>query len=104
MTFNENQDHSISLNDASQMTAAYRGTITSGEPIAAAFTKKSIEDIINQQSCVGLRMYYALDASGTLTLVLVGIKSDGDDIIGGQIAQWGQQCPPFCGVQNQLNS
>jgi len=104
MVLKENQDHSITLEEAAKMTASYRKTITSSDVRAAAFGKKAITEILNQDGCIGMRMYYAKNDDGNITLVLVGMKEDGNDMYDENLAEWAALCPPFCNPsKNPLN-
>jgi hypothetical protein len=58
---------------------------------------------MNQDESEGMRMYYALDDNGKLTLVLVGVDSQGDDLYNGNLMEFGGLCPPDCPVENPLN-
>jgi hypothetical protein len=104
MAFDENQNHSISLEEASKMTAEYRGLIAAGDTISAAFGKKAIEGIITQDNCKGIRAYFARNEEGKITLILVGVNDEGNDMHEGLIAEWGGLCPPMCSIPNLLNS
>jgi len=104
MEFNENTNHSISLADAAAMTKKFRDGAGQGAIIASAFNKKALQNILDQENCIGIRMYYAKNENGELTLVLVGVKDNGDDIYDGELAEWGANCPPNCGASNPLNS
>ena len=103
MAFTGSEDHSISLQEASQLTANYRSQAGDGAVLASFFGKQTIQKILDQEDCVGIRIYYGLENS-TPVLVLVGAKANEDDIISGELAQTGVQCPPVCGSANDLNS
>ena len=104
MEFNENTDHSISLKDAAAMTKKFREGAGQGAVIASAFNKKALQDILSQENCIGIRMYYAKKEDGESTLMLVGFKENGDDIYDGELAEWSGNCPPNCSSSNPLNS
>lgn len=104
MSLTGNEDHSISLQTASDWTANYRGTITNGETIAHYFGRTWLLDILAQEGCVGIRIYYALDAEGKKQLVLTGVNSDGDDLYNGILAERSKPCPDTCSSSNPLNS
>lgn len=98
------EDHHISLQEASSMTKAYRETHP-GQTIAHFFGKQAILDILNQSSCVGIRVYYANDpVTKEKHLVVVGADSDQNDISNGYIAERAMRCPTNCGKPNALNS
>lgn len=104
MTFTGNEDHSISLAEAAQMTENFRNTITAGQTIAHAFGKQAIQDILDQSGCLGLRIYYGLDENSAQQLILVGVNSDGNDLYQGSLAERAKKCPQSCSVSNPLNT
>lgn len=104
MSFDEQADYSISLNDAAKMTKRFRDKAAPGAIIACAFGKSGLETILNQDDCVGIRFYFAEKEDGKLTLVLTGIKASGNDIYDGELAEHGGGCPPDCSSFNPLNS
>ncbi len=93
MTFTGREDHSITLEGADQ------GAIKAG-----FFGKDALQGILDQEGCVGIRVYYGEDDNGTPQLVLVGADADTNDIIEGNLAQRQVPCPPYCGKDNELNS
>ena len=102
--FTGNENHYISLQEASEMTRAYRETHPN-QTVAHFFGKKAIMDILNQSSCVGIRIYYANDpTTGQKHLVIVGAETNMNDLTQGLIAERGMTCPNFCGLPNILNS
>lgn len=104
-TFNPNQDHSISLSDATTLCHNFRAAHPTLNA-ANAFGKTAITTILNQTGCVGIRMYKAIDNTGLETLVIVGVDSDGNDLYTGYIADRSLCCTPCwkCSVTNPLNT
>lgn len=102
MSFNPNENHSITLADASVMTKAYRDANINSK-IGGFFGKDAITAILNQAECVGLKYYFAIN-NGNLTLVLCGAKADQNDLYLGQISEYANPCPPICSSNNPLNS
>jgi hypothetical protein len=102
MSFNTNEDHSITLAAASELTKAYRNANINPK-IGGFFGKDAIQAIINQPTCVGLKFYFALENSN-LTLVLCGAKSDENDLYQGVLAENGKLDPPHHSGNNPLNS
>lgn len=51
---------------------------------------------------MGIRMYYAKDENGQKQLILVGATAEGEDMVGGTIADKSIFCPPDC-VESELN-
>ncbi len=103
MAFTGNEDHSISLQTASEWTANYRNA-NPGQTKGHYFGKAAILDILNQDTCVGMRIYYALDDNGEKQLIITGVNSSENDLYNGLLAERSFKCPPICGVSNPLNS
>jgi len=104
MAFTGNEDHTIDLDTASKWTANLRETINPEETIAEFFGKKHIQSILDQEDCVGLRIYYSLDPDGKKHLVICGAKAYEDDIVNGKLAEAALTSPPMIGAFNTLNS
>ncbi len=102
MSFTGNEDHGITLTQASQWTKNYR-TANPGAIRGHFFGKTAIQNILNQEGCVGIRIYYALDDSGVKQLIICGATSDEADIVNGLLAERSKPCPPYCGTKNPLN-
>jgi len=58
----------------------------------------------DQEGCVGIRIYFAKTESDEITLVLAGVKNNGDDMYDGELAEHAIPCPPLCSSSNSLNS
>lgn len=104
MSFTGNEDHSISLADAAQLTKNYRDNNPTDATLAHYFGEKAILKILAQEECVGIRIYYAQTDDGTKQLVITGVKADGDDMYEGKLADRSYLCPPDCSSLNPLNS
>lgn len=105
MSFTGNEDHDISLPDAAELTARYRDNQTSESYIKAEyFGRNAIEAILAQDDCVGIRIYYGLDADMVKKLVLVGADADENDLYNGVLAERGFTEPPYTPSNNALNS
>ena len=55
-----------------------------------------IKAISEQESCMGIRIYNGLDASGVNNLVLVGVDGTGKDMTSGLILEHLVPCPTDC--------
>lgn len=104
MSFTGNENHDFPLDQASEWTANYRATISPGETIAHYFGKQAIQDIFDQEGCVGMRIYYALDNNGAKQLIITGVNSAGNDLYQGLLAERSLKCPAACSAANPLNS
>lgn len=109
MSFDGTEGAEESRSKAETWTAAYR-TANPGETIAHFFGRDILEDILKQNNCKGIRIYYGLN-NGTKKLLLVGADANEDDLLGeGDIvANASVQCPTStsgggCSSSNILNS
>lgn len=104
MSFTGNEDHSITLSEASDWTANYRSSAGTNPLLSHFFGKAAIEAILHQDNCVGMRIYYAVDSSGNKQLIIVGVTADENDLYNGLLAEKSFRCPPLCPSSNPLNS
>ncbi len=104
--FTGTEDNEISYNDAAQLTQNYRDAQTPGSNYVKGeyFSKASLESVLDQSECVGIRIYYGLDENNVQRLVIVGVDANENDLVTGVILEHGIMCPPICGVPNNLNS
>jgi len=102
MPFTGNEDHTISLEDAAEMTERYRVSAGAAAFLGGYFSKKALNKILGQSSCVGIRIYNGTNETGDRNFVLVGVKADGEDMTGGELAEYATGCPPFCPVSSEL--
>lgn len=70
MSLTGNEDHDISLETASDWTANYRATISGGEILGNYFGKTAIQAILDQDDCIGIRIYYAINGDDEKGLLL----------------------------------
>ncbi len=103
MPFTGNEDHSIDLRDAARMTANYRSAAGKEAFLGAYFGRDALLAILEQEGCTGIRIYNARSDAGESNFVLVGVKSDGEDMTSGPLAEFGTGCPPFCPTESALN-
>lgn len=103
MNFTGNENHDFPLDTASIWTANYRNA-NPGAIIAHYFGKTAITNILSQQGCVGLRIYYALDSTEKKQLIITGVDGNGNDLYTGQLAERSITCPIDCSAANPLNT
>lgn len=101
MAFNGTEGEAISLETASQMTAKYRDA-NPNTTIAHFFGKEILNQLLEQENCVGIRMYYGMQ-DGEKELVLVGVDSEQNDILE-LVVDRSMPCPKACSMANPLNS
>lgn len=104
MAFTGKEDHRISLAEAAKLTGNYRKQMSGNNIKGQFFGRDALKDLLNQDDCVGIRIYNGLGNSGNPCYVLTGVKANGNDIYGGLILEKGLPCPPDCGETNLLNT
>jgi len=104
ISFTGKEDHSISLEDASNMTRNFQLQAAPNQIIGGFFGKDAVLAIISQDGAVGLRYYYGLDDEGTPHIILIGVNADENDMTDGLLAERALMCPPNCPEINDLNS
>ncbi len=93
----------ITLADGSTMTASFRRSYPNATK-AVMYSDTVYKDILSQAGCVGIRIYNAVDASGNMTNVLVGVDAKGNDLYNGKVYDYGDRTPPTIVASNPLNS
>lgn len=105
MSFTGQENHDISLQDAAALTKNFRNSQTgTGYIKGEYFGADALNSLLSQEGCVGIRIYYGLDDDGNNKLVIVGVTTDENDMVNGNILEFGAPCPPNCSTQNALNS
>ncbi|MCX6122556.1 MAG: hypothetical protein NTX44_13185 [Ignavibacteriales bacterium] len=78
---------SISANAASRVTKGTRG---------GTFARSAIDQILAQPGVIGLRYYFAKNADGSPTIVLVGVNTQGQAMTSAAVMEMAAPCPPDC--------
>ncbi len=104
MSFTGKEEHDVPIATAAEWTKNYRDASTPGATIAHFFGKDIVQRILNQDKCVGIRLYYAIDDDGKKQLIMVGANGDENDLCDGIIADRSLMCPTHCSTANPLNS
>ena len=97
----------IDLATAKKWTSNYRNGLENPEDrLAHYFGFEIIQQILNQEGCIGIRIYYGIDDQGNKQLMLVGVDSAGENLLplaGGRttddepiIADASFPCPNTC--------
>ncbi|GAB2776763.1 hypothetical protein HNQ93_001905 [Hymenobacter luteus] len=126
-TPNDFSQEPFSLDQASDWTRRYREQHTDGVK-GHCFSRATLEAILAQPGCTGVRAYYGRDAENQRRLVLVGTDAQDNDMLptaslpqatslltessalattaatDDTIIGPGKACPPACSMQNILNS
>ncbi len=103
MAFNGTEGESIELALASTWTANFREEFPEGIK-AHFFGREIINQILEQEGCMGIRIFNALDDEGNAKLIIVGADQEESDQTNGILAEFAKPCPAICGRPNSLNS
>ena len=98
MKTDKNSGEIITLDEAVKYTHAFQKN--NPDALKALFVgRNKINRILEQNDCIGVRIYNGLDAeSGKNNLVLVGVNVEGEDITEGVILQDLNPCPKYGSV------
>lgn len=99
------ENHKVTLSYAASLTKNFRlmTGATSSTILGEYFGKDALIATLNQENCVGLRIYYGKKDDSTPALVLVGVNRSGNDMTRDIVLEDGWPCPPICGPTNDLN-
>ncbi|MGZ8378585.1 MAG: hypothetical protein ACXWZS_07930 [Gemmatirosa sp.] len=98
------RDHEISKADAAEKTKTYKETKARKDRFPTlAFHGDAYKRILDQPGCVGIRTYPGEDEDGALTVILVGVDEQGNDMVDGALMQHPFECPDLCSDINVLN-
>lgn len=121
--------HFISLDKAKEMTKKYRDekeNILIRElrdmgimPVCETFNREAFDTLLQEEGCVGLRIYPGMDEYLKIRLIIVGVNAKGEDILpsgsssslsnlapagdGNEIVEDGMRCPTICPPPSPLN-
>lgn len=104
MAFTGKEEHQITLEEAKKLIQNYKNKNTGQEIKAHYFGKEALQKLLEQEECVGIRIYYASQEDGTPELVIVGVNKEGKDLTSGIILERNWPCPPYCDGDSELNA
>jgi len=102
MPFNGTEGGAIPLEDAANLTSKYRSKNPNARR-AHFFGKDILNQLLEIDGAMGIRMYHGIDEEGKKELVLVAADADENDILE-LVVDLNRPCPSFCGQNNVLNS
>lgn len=102
MAFNGTEGGAISLLAGAALTAAYRSA-NPGSVKGHFFGRDILLEILDQDGCMGIRIYYGIGDEDEKELVLVGANASENDMTE-LVADLSLPCPGVCGKANALNS
>lgn len=91
----------ITEEEAAAMTALYR-TKNPSKVRAYFLGKDKLQQLMDQEDVVGLRIYNGINSEGKQQVVVVGAKSNGNDVLT-LILDRSLECPSACSTPNVLN-
>jgi hypothetical protein len=97
MAFTGNEEHVVSFEEAKELKDNYQEHAGVEDILAFYYGKTFLLSVLNQQGCVGIRVYNGRKEDGKLELVIVGVNADGDDMTSGIMGDRSVPCPPYCG-------
>jgi hypothetical protein len=102
-TFTGKENHIISLEEAKKLTSNFQSRLQGDQVRAHYVSKEGLQQLLEQENCVGVRIYYGETDDGKPELVLVGVTEDGRDLTEGVILERTMPCPPYCPSVSDLN-
>lgn len=102
MAFDGTEGALISKTNAGNLTAEWRKNNPDAR-LGAFLGKDIIKEILDQEGCMGIRVYYGQDGDKQMEPVFVGADADGSDMLD-KIADNCVSCPVVCSASNDLNS
>ncbi len=96
--YDGSEGEAIAIDEAAALTANFRrNNGNRAETVKAhLFGRDILRQILDQENCVGIRMYHGLDDTGGKQLVLIGVDADGQDMEASIVADKSRVCPPDC--------
>src|SRR6266487_1896594 len=112
--------HSISLQEAIEMTSRYRSqretVLTPAHKgillTCETFNRSAFDALLAEPDCVGIRIYFGMAKDLTIKLIAVGLNEKDEDILPSAIStaeddktisENGLPCPPVCPPSSPLN-
>ena len=101
MAFNGTEGGEITLELGADMTAEYRD-LNPNERKAHFYGKDILNDLLDQEGCMGIRIYFGIDSDGNKELVLVGADANENDMTE-LVVDISSPCPNLCDKNSPLN-
>lgn len=93
----------IDLTEAKELTNAYQ-TAFPNEPRCFFVGSDKLQSVIDQDGCIGVRMYRGFDVvRNEQNVVIVGVDANGSDMTGGLLLDRLESCPHVCDSVSPLN-
>ncbi|MFA6235238.1 MAG: hypothetical protein WC824_13770 [Bacteroidota bacterium] len=98
------EDHTIALEEASELTRNYRKAAGQGAVKGRYFSRAALEQLLLQEDTVGIRYYYGVDSEDRPQMVMVGVDTFGQDLADGFVFGHALPVSRFHEESNALNS
>ena len=93
----------IDLTEAKEMTNSYQAAFPN-EPKCFFVGSDKLQSVIDQDGCVGVRMYRAFDVvRNEQNVVMVGVDANGNDMTDGLLLDRLKPCPQDCDSNSPLS-
>ena len=93
----------IDLTEAKELTNAYQAAFPT-EPRCFFIGRDKLQSVIDQEGCIGVRMYRAFDVvRNEQNVVIVGVDANGSDMTDGLLLDKTVPCPNDCDTVSPLN-
>ncbi|MES2373450.1 MAG: hypothetical protein V4557_12770 [Bacteroidota bacterium] len=111
--------HSISLQEAIQLTSNFQASRPEDMPICETFEKESVLKLLQEPGAEKFRIYYGKKENGKVCAVLVAADADNNDILPPEsvpasannadeddalVLENSYQCPYACPAESPLNN
>jgi len=110
-------NHLIPLDQAAEMTKYYRSMkeeILAAKfknknilPICETFDRDAFDNILQQNGCKKVRIYFGMDDNELVKMVVVGVNDQDADMLPANdpvIIEMGIRCPNICPPSSSLNT
>jgi hypothetical protein len=95
--------HEITLQEAEELTHAYQNDPEyQGKTVSCRIDNEAYQAVINQDDCIGIRTYFAKNSDNKLTIVVVGVDANGNDMTDGVLLNRALGCPNACPSASSL--
>jgi hypothetical protein len=98
------EDHTISLEEAGELTRHYRKSAGNGAVKGRYFSRAAMEQLLLQEDTVGIRYYYGIDNENRPQMVMVSVDAFGQDLVEGFVFGNALPISRFHEESNALNS
>ena len=95
-------NHLITLSEAKELTHKFQQDPRfQGMTVASKISANAYSELLNQPGCAGIRTYFAIKEDA-ITIVVIGVDSNGVDQIDGIILDQAEGCPSTCDTGSKL--